>query len=416
MDKPRQQNNSARKRKKLIVISSVLSTVLLACMSAFWKLSDNAPQVARNDITVGTVQRGSLSRTVRASGRLVSAKMLWLTARTTARVDKIVAPPGTEVLSTTQVIRLTNPGLEESYRAASSTYAAARDGLDAKIANLKLENLNAESELISRRSEHKILVSRIKAEERAYEKQVISRLEYNTSITQAEELSNQITISEKKLAGTRAYVTAQVAAERSRVAQLEGERNLRRAEVDALSITAGMDGIVQQIAVEEGQQIEAGANLARIAERGQLIAELRVPESLSFELALGQEVKVETRSGEINGLIRRINPRVDKGAILVEVSLSEQRDASLRSDQSVDGIIQIEKVPNTTFIERPQNALPGEKMPVYRLKGENMAERVEVTYGKQSSDTIEVRGLAAGDKIILSDTSQFEDANKLKIK
>lgn len=406
MDIARSKPRHVGLRKWGLLLGGVVVLAVGAAFAVSW-FGSARPAVSRADLSVGIVQRGDLVRSVRANGRLVPSNMRWIPAQTAARVDRIVAQPGAEVEADAIVMVLSNPALEEAFRSAELAFRAAGADFQAKRAQTRLQELQAESELAEKISAYKISEAQHRANALAFERGVLAEVDFGRSAMQVEEMRDQRDISARKVSSQQAFLTAQTSAELARLDQLRSVRDLRASEVLALQVKAGMAGEVQQVAVEEGQQVEVGAKLARVAQSGQLIAELKVPESQASDLVVGQAAVVTTRSGNIDGVIRRINPRVDKGAIVVEVDLPDTHGMPLRLDQSVDAVIELETLKDVLFVDRPRSVLAGENAWVYRLVSDDLAERVQVTFGKDSSGQIQVRGLQLGDRLILSDLARL---------
>jgi len=131
----------------------------------------------------------------------------------------------------------------------------------------------------------------------------------------------------------------------------------------------------------------------------------------------GQAVRVDTRNGVVAGRVTRIDPAVLNGSVLVDVELSGELPPGARPDLSVDGTIEIERLEDVLFVGRPAYGQPESELRLFRLDPESgIATRVPVRLGRASVSVIEVQqGLAAGDQIILSDTSQWDDYDRLRI-
>ncbi len=198
---------------------------------------------------------------------------------------------------------------------------------------------------------------------------------------------------------------------------MQNVAELRRRQAEALQVRAGIAGVLQQVPVQEGQQVTAGANLARVAKPDVLMAELRVPETQARDVALDQPVRVDTRNGIVAGRVTRIDPAVINGSVQVDVELVGAMPAGARPDLSVDGTIEIERLDDVLFVGRPAYGQPDSEVRLFRVDPESgLAVRVPVRLGRASVSSIEViRGLEVGDRIILSDTSQWDDYDRLRL-
>jgi HlyD family secretion protein len=192
---------------------------------------------------------------------------------------------------------------------------------------------------------------------------------------------------------------------------------MRRDELEALNVRAGMNGVLQVLPVEAGAQVASGANLARVADPTRLKASVRIPETQMKDVRLGQHATIDTHNGVIEGLVARIDPSVRDGTVTVDVALTGDLPAGARPDLSVEGTIELERLPNVVFIGRP--AFSGETNPVRLFKldaGGTDAVRIPVTLGRRSTNAVEVlNGLSPGDKVILSDMSRWDHNDRIRL-
>ena len=113
----------------------------------------------------------------------------------------------------------------------------------------------------------------------------------------------------------------------------------------------------------------------------------------------------------------RVDPAVVNGTVLVDVALEGELPRGARPDLSVDGTIEIERLPDVLFVSRPAFGQPGEKIGLFRVSPDgDTAQRVTVQLGRASTHTIEVvSGLEKGDKVILSDTNEWDGYSRLRL-
>jgi HlyD family secretion protein len=212
-------------------------------------------------------------------------------------------------------------------------------------------------------------------------------------------------------------VQAQLAAGKARLAQQQNAYDRLKAQVDALSVRAGIAGVVTQVPVEEGAQLQPGANIARVARPDDLQAELRVPETQAKDVVVGQFVAVDTRSGIVDGKVIRIDPTAREGTVQVDVELTSALPRGARPDQSVDGTIEIERLTDVIYMGRPAYGQPNSTISLFKLVDDGeYAVRVPVQLGRTSVNSVEiVQGLAPGDRVILSDTSAWDDNDRIRL-
>src|SRR6185503_13179312 len=239
-----------------------------------------------------------------------------------------------------------------------------------------------------------------------------SDLEMRLSQIAAEDLENRVTLERKRLAGSRDEAKARIAAEDEKVRQLKDAVQLRRTQMEALKVRAGIDGELQTIAVQVGQQVTLGQELARVANPRKLKAELKIAETQAKDILLGQPVSIDTRNGVIPGKVIRIDPSVQNGTRTVDASLEGELPKGAVADLSVDGTIQLEKLENILYVGRPVHGQENSTVGLFKVDSDGSgAGHIQVKLGRGSVTTIEIlEGLREGDVVILSDTGQFDSS------
>ncbi|MEM9293975.1 MAG: HlyD family efflux transporter periplasmic adaptor subunit [Acidobacteriota bacterium] len=245
---------------------------------------------------------------------------------------------------------------------------------------------------------------------------LVSDVELRRSQILAEQLRERFRIEQERLSNTRNSMPSQLGAQEARLGQAQALFELRQQELEALRVRSAIDGILQEVPVEEGEQVTPGANLARVARPGELKAELRIAETQAKDLTIGQVARIDTRNGVIDGKVERIDPAAQEGTVTVDVELLGELPRGARPQLSVDGTVEIERLDDVIYISRPAYGQAFSTIGLFKLTSENIAQRVTVELGRSSVTTFEVvRGLDEGDRVILSDTSQYDDEDRLKL-
>jgi multidrug efflux pump subunit AcrA (membrane-fusion protein) len=166
-----------------------------------------------------------------------------------------------------------------------------------------------------------------------------------------------------------------------------------------------------------GQRILAGSVLAKIAQPTRLKAELKIAETQVKEIALGLPATIDTRNGLLEGVVSRIDPAAVNGTVTVDVKLSSALPAGARPDLSVDGTVELERLSDVLQMGRPVYGQPFSTITLFRINPDGKeALRVPVRLGRASVNSIEiVDGLQAGDRVILSDMSQYDAHQRLRL-
>jgi HlyD family secretion protein len=416
MDRPRIREKLSAKHRKLAIMAGgflLLSGVAVGIA----KLEPGAPSVAREQLYLDEVKEGTLERKVRGPGTLQPREARWLSTREVARVDRVLVRAGETVTADTVIVQLSNPEVERAADAAELEVAAARAEFAAARLDLESQRLDRRSSLAEAQATAESARLQAIAEQRAFDQGAVSELQTARSKILAAQLGERAKIEEQRLAALDAAVNAQLQARQARLRQLERALEERRLAADSLQVKAGIDGVVQSVPVQEGQQLAPGANVARVAKPGMLYAELRIPELDARDLAPGLPAVIDTRDGILRGRVIRVDPAVTAGAVKVEVDFDEPLPSQARADLSVDGTIAIETLKGVRYVGRPVGAQSNSTTTVFRARaGDSVAERVPVKFGKASVNQIVVlEGLEPGDIVALADTTQWSGKDRIVI-
>jgi HlyD family secretion protein len=245
----------------------------------------------------------------------------------------------------------------------------------------------------------------------------VAELDVRRSELNAESLKAAYDIQVERLNQLGATVNAQISAQRAKLAQEQNKYDRVLDQVAALHVRAGVAGVVQQVEVEVGEQVQPGANIARVARPDELMAELRVAETQARDVQVGQIVEVDTRNGVVPGRVTRIDPAVQEGTVQVDVELTGPLPRGARPDQSVDGTIEIERLASAIFTGRPTYGQRNTTIKLFKLvDGGDYAIQVPVELGLMSVNSAEIRqGLVPGDEVILSDTSAWDENDRIRL-
>ncbi len=405
------------KRRRQMVYAMAASVIVLGLLAWVATLDPAMPKVARASLWLDTVQRGQMLREVRGPGLLVPKEIRWIAAETSARVEHIVLKPGASVQPDSVILELSNPEVADAHLAAQSALTAALADLAAQRMTLQSQLLDQKANLAQINAEHESARLQTEAESQLAARGIIPDIQYRRSLLASDQLKLRLGIEKERIASFEKTIAAQIDAQQARIEQLRNTAQLRSRQRDGLIVRAGIAGVLQQVPVEEGQQIAAGANLARVARPDVLMAELRIPETQMKDVREGQAVNVDTRNGIVPGSVIRIDPAVQAGSVKIDVELTGPLPPGARPDLSVDGTIRIERLDDVLYVGRPAYGQPESDVRLFKLDpATGIAQRVPVQLGRASVNLIEIRqGLQPGDVIVLSDTSQWDAHERLRI-
>jgi len=400
------------------LIGIAAGALALAAVAGVGLLGPALPLVDRNSVWIDTVKRGQMLREVRGQGVLSPKEIRWITAQTAATVERIGIKPGAVVAADTVLMELGSPAATEELESARAALAAARADAVAKRMGLENQLLDEKSRVAQIRSAYALARAKVDATEGLANQGIIPALTFREYQLDAEQQQALLGLAADRVAKSGQTLVAQIAADEARIRQLETAYASRARLAEALHVKAGTTGVLQSVAVQEGQEVAAGANLARIARPGELRAELEVAETQAKDVGVGQRVTIDMRTALLAGRVERIDPAVQRGSVQVDVELLGPLPPGSRPDLSVDGTIEIELVPNAVYVARPAIARPDSQLRLFRLSADGKsAERVPVRFGRASVALIEVlEGLAPGDRVLLSDTSVWDKYDRIRLR
>lgn len=405
-----------RKRRRQLLIGAAVGILVIAAAGGIMALGPAMPSVERSSVLVDTVKRGELLREVRGPGTLVPKEIRWIAAETSARVERIRVKPGAEVDADTVIMELSSPVVDDQLLAAKTALTAAQSDLAAKRTELQSRLLDQQAAQAQAKTDYETARMQAESEKSVAEKGIIPAVQYKKSLVVLEQLKYRVDIEQQRVAEFRRNISAQLAAEKARLDQLANTRDLRQRQADGLQVRAGIAGVLQRVPVEEGQQVDAGTNLARVARPGDLMAELRIAETQAKDILIGQSARIDTRNGIVDGKVLRVDPAVQNGTVQVDVELEGKLPAGARPDLSVDGTIEIERLKDVLYVGRPAFGQPDSEVRLFKVDADGIAARVTVQLGRSSVNLIEVRnGLKVGDRVILSDTSAYDQSDKIRL-
>ena len=382
------------------------------------KLKPAAPTLDRSTAVIETVKRGQMLREVRGNGTLVPQVTRWVIAPAEGRVERILVQAGVEVGSGTVIVELSNPQMEQQAIDAEFQVKAAEADQESLRVRLESENMTQQSATASINAEYSQAKIQLDTDEALAKQGLVAALLLKISRVKVQDLANRLRVEQQRLAIAGKATKAQMNAQTARIQQLRTLAKLKKDQVEALKVRSGSNGVLQVVAVQEGQQVTPGVNIARVADPASLKAELKIAETQIKDVRVGQPVAVDTRNGIIQGRVARIDPAAREGTFVVDAELTGPLPGSARPDLSVDGTIELERLNNVLYVGRPAFGQGQQTVGMFRLTPDGQeAVRTQVALGRSSVSTIEIiSGLKEGDQVILSDTSAMDSYNRIRIR
>jgi HlyD family secretion protein len=429
MDVKRDPAILKRKRIRQGIFLAIGAVAVLGISVAVMRLKPAAQSVPASTLWYGTVKRGSFTREVRGAGTLVPEDIRWIPATTSGRVEKIVLQPGAQVRPDSVVLELSNPDLTAQVNAAKMTWAAGKAQLENQKATMRSTRISQESSVADAKSQLKLAQAELTANQKLAKDGLIADFVVQQKQAAVDSAQNRLDVAEKTLDISTQNQESQLAPQEATVEQQQAAYNLLVHQLDDLHVKANMTGQLQLLgpSVEVGAQIGPGTNLIRVSNPKNLKAQVRISETQTKDLAIGQPATIDTRNGIVKGHVTRIDPASNAGTVGVDVAIDEPLPPGARPDLSVDGVIQLQKLENVLYVERPTFGQENATVGLFKLlsttgpvaagqEAGHEAVQESVKLGSASVQFIQVlQGLSEGDKVILSDMSQYDAQTRIKL-
>ncbi len=395
------------------ILVVVIVTVALA------KLKPAAPTVEAATMYMDSVRRGDMVRDVRGPGSLVPEHLIFISPRSSARIDRLVAEAGQTLKAGDVILEMSNPDVQIATLNAEQALSGAQATLVTLSTSLRTQNLAQEGVVATTNTQYVAAKQDALAADTLLAKKLISPFDYNNKKALAAELTQRLQIEKDKLTLMKATIDSQIDVQKQQVARLKDIAKFQEDVQASLVMRSPDSGVLQEDqTLQLGQWITQGTMIAKVVQPGKLKAQLRIPETQAKDVQIGQKASIDTRNGIIPGHVSRKDPSSVAGTVLVDVALDGALPPGAVPDLSVDGTIVIEQLKNVLFTGRPASGAGTGPVGIFKVvEGGSAAVRVQVLLGRSSVNLVEiVRGLEVGDKVILSDMSQWDNVDRVRLK
>lgn len=416
MDVKRDPAILKRKQRNRLIGGVIAVAAVIGLTVAVSQLQPAAPTVAASAVYSGTVKRGPMVREVRGAGTLVPEDIRWISTTATGKVERLILRAGAKVTPGTVILELSNPDLKQQVSDAELAWKAAVAQLENARSNQATSRMSQENAASDAQSAYLVAQSDLEANKILNAQGIVADQQIKVKQQTVDSAKNRLELSKKQLQMLLETEKSQLAPQEAAVSSARARYDQLSRQLSDLQVKSNMSGLLQAVPVEVGQQVGPGTNLARVSDPARLKAEVRISETQTRDLAIGQLAKIDTRNGVIKGHVTRIDPASSGGTVGVDVTLDEALPLGARPDQSVDGVIELQRLENVLFVESPTFGQENSTVMLFKFTSPTEAERTAVKLGRRSVSFVEVvDGLKEGDRVILSDMQQYDGHQRLRI-
>jgi len=418
MDISRPDIKKKKMRRQLVIAGC--GVVALAVVAFFvTRLKPAAPEVDRATVWTDAVKRGPLLRQVRGPGTLVPRedKIRLIPAETAATVVRIRVLPGAKVEPDTVLMDLVDPQLQQELldaqlqlKGAEADYINTRAKVQSDLMDQKAAGATVGADFSQAQLQ-------AQTDKSLFDLGVISGLTYSASKGKADELTTRNNLEKQRLTLNEKAIETQLAVQQTKVDQAKALLGLKQKELDALSVRAGISGVLVELDHQVGEHVDVGTTLAKVVQPDQLKASLKIAETQARDIQIGQPAEIDTHNGVIDGKVMRIDPAVVNGTVTVDVEIAGALPQGARPDLSVDGTIDLDRMTDVLYVGRPAFGNENSTISLFKLGVDGKtAVRVPVKVGRASVNSIQVlEGLHEGDTVILSDMSRWDNTDRIRL-
>lgn len=406
------------RRGRVAVLAGGAAALLLALLFLVpvlrrWSAAEATVEAAR--IQVATVLRGDLVRDVLAEGRVVASRHPTLFSPA-AGIVSVVVKAGAAVRPGEVLARIESPELLSRLSQERSTLAALVSALDRQRLAARqgaLRNERAISLLEVKRQAAEREMSRAK---RTFDEGVLNSIEY-------EKAKDELKIAEVELGNARAAAAleAEAALFETRDRELQAERQKTVAaelsrQADLLSLRAPFQGIVATVAVQDRDAVPANQAIVTVVSLDSFEVEASLAENEALDVVAGTPAVVVADGREVGGRVTAVSPEVKDGAVKATVAFDGESPEGLRQSQRVRVRLVLDTRRGVLKLSRGPFLQSGGGRTAW-VVNEGSARARAIRTGALSVSEVEVtEGLREGEKVIVSDTSEFAGARTVLVR
>ena len=402
------------RNKKLLKYGGIASAVV-ACLALL--ISFMQSSVKLKDLVLSTVDNGLIEVSVSASGKVVPAFEEIINSPINTRIVEVYRKGGDSVDVGTPILKLDLQSTETEYKKLLDEEQMKRYQLEQLKVNNEtfLSNLAMNvkvSAMELNRKEMELLNERYldSIGSGTHDKVRQAELAYNKGKLELEQLQQQYE-NEKK-----------VKAADLKVKELEfnifskGLAEMKRTLNDA-QVGSPRKAILTFVNNQVGAQVGKGEQIAVVSDLSHFKVEGEIADTYGDSVAPGGKVIVKVGSEKLEGVVSSVTPLSKNGVISFSVQLENDSHKRLRSGLKTDVYVMNAVKEDVMRIANASYYVGRGDYELFVLDSEDELVKRKVKLGDSNFEFVEVvSGLQPGDRVVISDMSNYKNKNKLKVK
>ena len=409
--------NTSGARRRWLTGGIVIALVLLATLwlASRWSGASTSFDSAR--LRIAEVRQGDLVRDISAEGRVITANNPTLYAIAGGTVSLNVVA-GDVVTRGQELASIDSPELRSRLVQEASTLASLegesrRAGLDAQLARFEAQKRVDQASI-----DHTAAQRDLERNERAFERGAVPRNDLDRARDNLRKAEVGLAAARQSQGLQRQGTDIDAQNKRLMAERQQAVVDELQRQVDALTLRAPFDGQVGQVQVAQGTNVAINAPILSVVDLSLFEVEIRVPESFARDLSIGVPAQLRSSGNDYAAMVSAVSPEVVNSEVTARLRFNEgEQPPGLRQNQRLSARIVLDRRENVLMVERgPFLEQDGGRF-AWVVDAGGVAERRPIQTGVSSLNAVEIiSGLNAGDRIVVSGTDLFGDAQRVRIK
>ncbi|WP_295119436.1 efflux RND transporter periplasmic adaptor subunit [uncultured Chitinophaga sp.] len=404
--------NASRRKKLVIIITAICAVIIIAVLMLRATFTSS---LRLSEINTAVVETGDVENTLTASGEVLPEFEEIITSPVQSAIREVFIDAGARVQAGQQVMKLDK-------NLVQAAYDKGRFMLESKQNNLRKLKLELDKSYFDLKSSNDIKQLRINSLQAEVEnakrlfkagggtRESVEQAEMDLKVAQLEktQLENEIRSKQQ---------TMQVEMRESEIelAIQQQELNELARKKDMASVNATRAGVVTWVNRNIGASVSEGVELVRIADLSSFKISGSISDNYLDQLHSGMPVIIRINNKQQRGEIANVYPAVKNGLVNFDVKLLAADSGQLRPNLKVDVYVVTDSRQQVMRVSNGAAFGAGGATDLFVIKG-NKAVRRKVNTGLSNFDYVELKNnIKPGEKVIISDMSQFKNTNEITI-
>ena len=415
MDREIPKEIRRKERNKKIIRFSAIAVTIVVVISILISLMRTG--VKKKDIILSAVDQGTIEVSVSASGKVAPAFEEIITSPINSRIVEVYRRGGDSVDVGTPILKLDLQSTETEYKKLLDEEEMRRY----KLEQLRVNNQTKLSDMAMQIKVSAMKLNRMKVELRnehyldslgagTTDKVRQAELSYNVAQLEYEQLKQQYD-NEKE-----------VAAAELKVQELDFNifrKNLAEMKrtLDDAQIRSPRKAILTYINNQVGAQVPQGGQVAIISDLSHFKVEGEIADTYGDRVAAGGKAIVKIGTEKLEGVVSSVTPLSKNGVISFSVQLMDDNNRRLRSGLKTDVYVMNAVKEDVMRIANASYYVGRGEYDLFVMTSDDEIVKRKVQLGDSNFEFVEVvSGLQPGDRVVVSDMSQYKNKTKLKLK